>query len=92
VTGLPSILADPVPPRGSRDLSTVLWRHGRLSLVLEPRDLWLGLYVAHGAVYVCLVPCLPLRWERRRPDVPRQSQRVPDGSGRPGAWLPGRWK
>lgn len=48
-----------------RDLTTVLCRLGRLSLVLEPRDLWLGVYVAPGAVYVCLVPCLPLRWERR---------------------------
>lgn len=52
-----------MPPR---DLTTVLCRLGRLSLVLEPRDLWLGVYVAPGAVCVCLVPCLPLRWERRR--------------------------
>lgn len=49
-----------------RDLSTILFRIGRLSLVLEPRDLWLGVYVAPRAVYVCVIPCLPLRWERRR--------------------------
>ena len=48
----------------SRDLSTVLCRLGRLSLVFEPRDLWVGVYVAYGAVYVCLIPCLPVRWER----------------------------
>lgn len=48
-----------------RNLTTVLARLGRLSLVLEPRDLWLGLYVAPGAVYVCLLPCLPLKWERK---------------------------
>jgi hypothetical protein len=51
------------PPR---NLSTVLLRLGRLSLVLEPRDIWLGLYVAPRAVYVCLLPCLPLKWERKR--------------------------
>ncbi len=38
---------------------------GRLSVVFEPRDVWIGLYVARRAVYACLIPCLPLRWERR---------------------------
>lgn len=74
----------------SRDLSTVLLRRGRLSLVFEPRDLWLGLYVAPGALYVCLVPCLPLRWQWRKPERP----------GRPGKpaggyqveWLPEVWE
>ena len=54
-----------------RDLSTRLWRCGRLSLVFEPRDIWLGVYVAPGAVYACLVPCFPLKWERRKVSVIR---------------------
>lgn len=75
----------------SRDLSTVLWRRGRLSLVLEPRDLWIGAYVAHGAVYVILVPCLPLRWERRAPEPPGQVKVTPESFGRAGEWMPGDW-
>ena len=46
------------------DLSTRLLKAGRLSLVFEPRDIWFGLYAGPDAIYVCLVPCLPLRWER----------------------------
>ena len=48
------------------DLSTALWRRGRLWLIVEPRDIWVGIYVADRAVYVCLVPCLVLKWERSR--------------------------
>jgi len=48
-----------------RDLSTRLARAGRLSLIFEPRDVWLGVYWSPTAVFVCLVPCLPIRWERR---------------------------
>jgi hypothetical protein len=48
------------------DVSTALWRRGRFWLIFEPRDIWIGLYVAPRAVYVCLVPCLPVKWERRR--------------------------
>lgn len=76
--------------RGSRDLSTVLWRRGRLSLVLEPRDLWLGLYVAPGAVYVCVVPCLPLRWQWRRPGAPGRPGTPADGYVH--EWMPGTWE
>lgn len=50
--------------RPSRDLSTVLWRRGRLSLLFEPRDIWLGVFIGPGAVYVCLVPCVAVRWAR----------------------------
>ena len=49
----------------SRDLSTRLARAGRLSLIFEPRDIWLGVFVSPRAVFVCLVPCLALKWERR---------------------------
>ena len=49
-----------------RDLTTARWHRGRLWLIFEPRDIWLGVFVAPKAVYVCLVPCLPVKWERRR--------------------------
>ena len=48
-----------------RDLSTVLVRLGRLSLVADPRCILFGVHAGHRAVSICLVPCLPLRWERR---------------------------
>jgi hypothetical protein len=47
------------------DLSTRLVKCGRLSVVFEPRDVWIGVYAAPGAVYICLIPCLPLKWTRR---------------------------
>lgn len=58
--GPPRILPPP-----SRDLSTVLWRRGRFWLVFEPRDLWFGVFVSPRAVFVCLVPCVAVKWERR---------------------------
>ena len=47
------------------DLSTRLAKMGRLSLIFEPRDAWLGVFIGPTAVFVCLVPCLAIRWERR---------------------------
>jgi hypothetical protein len=47
-----------------RDLSTRLLKLGRLSLVFEPRDWWVGVFVGPAAVYVILIPCLPVRWAR----------------------------
>lgn len=38
------------------------WR--RCSLYLEPRDVWIGVYVARQAVYVCPLPMLVIKWER----------------------------
>lgn len=38
----------------------------RLAVYIEPRDIWVGVYVARGAVYVCPVPCLVFRWRRRQ--------------------------
>ena len=37
---------------------------GRVQLYIEPRDLWVGIYVASAAVYVCLMPMLVIRWSR----------------------------
>jgi hypothetical protein len=39
-------------------------RLGRLSLYIEPRDAWVGVYVAADAVYVLLVPFVVARWSR----------------------------
>jgi hypothetical protein len=38
-------------------------RH-RLRVYFEPRDVWVGAYVAKGAVYVCPLPCVVIRWQR----------------------------
>ena len=46
-----------------RDLATVLWRHGRLSLVLDPRDL-LILRIGAQAVQAG-VACVQVRWARK---------------------------
>ena len=46
----------------TRDLATVLWRLGRLSLVFEPRDL---LILRIGADMVQAgVACIQVRWAR----------------------------
>jgi hypothetical protein len=37
----------------------------RFRIYLEPRDAWIGAYIANDAVYVCLVPFLVIRWRRR---------------------------
>ena len=39
-------------------------RFGRLAVYIEPRDLWVGCYLAPDAVYVCPLPLLVLRWSR----------------------------
>jgi hypothetical protein len=41
-----------------------LWQRGRLVLLFEPCDCWVGWYwdKKGRALYVCLVPCLPIRW------------------------------
>lgn len=37
---------------------------GRFAVYFQPRDLWVGVYVAEPAVYVCPIPCLVVRWSR----------------------------
>lgn len=53
-----------VAKRAARLRGLPLVRLGRLSLYLEPRDMWVGCYVARDAVYVCPVPCVVVRWQR----------------------------
>lgn len=36
----------------------------RLRVYLEPRDAWIGVYVAPAAVYVCPLPFVVIRWDR----------------------------
>lgn len=38
---------------------------GRVQLYIEPRDVWVGLYVAPAAIYVCPLPTLVIRWSLR---------------------------
>jgi hypothetical protein len=39
-------------------------RLGRLSIYVEPRDIWVGLYIAPAAVYVRPLPLIVFKWER----------------------------
>lgn len=43
----------------------------RLSIYIEPRDLWIGAYIAPNAVYVCPLPTLVIKWERRQAFIVR---------------------
>lgn len=38
---------------------------GRVQLYIEPRDAWVGVYVAPDAVYVCPVPFVVVKVARR---------------------------
>ncbi|GAA0853280.1 hypothetical protein ACFQVD_26810 [Streptosporangium amethystogenes subsp. fukuiense] len=40
-------------------------RIGRLSIYVEPRDIWVGVYVAPAAIYVCPLPLLVVKWDRK---------------------------
>lgn len=40
---------------------------GRLYIYVEPRDAWVGAYVAEDYVYVCPLPFVVLRFARRWP-------------------------
>lgn len=40
-------------------------RTGRMTLAFEPRDVWIGVYVAERAVYVCLIPTIVVCWRRK---------------------------
>lgn len=39
-------------------------RVSRLRVYIEPRDVWIGVYVAPHAIYVCPLPMLVFRWAR----------------------------
>jgi len=53
---------------GRTRLSERRIRVGRVQIYLEPRDLWMGVYIGPDAVYVCPLPLLVIRCTRgRRP-------------------------
>lgn len=53
-------------------------RIGRLATYIEWRDLWVGVFVAADAVYVCPLPTLVLRWTRRvQPTINLGRRRLP---------------
>lgn len=37
---------------------------GRVTVYIEPRDIWVGVYVSEDSVYVCPLPLLVIRWRR----------------------------
>lgn len=37
---------------------------GRVQLYIEPRDIWVGVYVAPDAVYVCPLPLVVIKLRR----------------------------
>jgi hypothetical protein len=39
-------------------------RYGRVQFYIEPRDAWVGVYVAPDAVYVCLLPFVVVKVHR----------------------------
>jgi hypothetical protein len=44
-------------------------KRGRAEVYLEPRDAWVGAYVAPDAVFLCPVPFLVIRVSRGRSDA-----------------------
>lgn len=53
-------------------------RLGRLTVHLQPRDLWIGAYLARDAVYVCPLPTVVITW-RRNPRTARHSPSAREG-------------
>lgn len=60
-------------------------RSGRLSLYVEPRDLWVGAFVGPSATYVCPLPGLVLRWARGRRARPGRLAPMPPPPSEGGA-------
>lgn len=42
---------------------------GRIELYAEPRDAWIGAYIAPDAVYLCPLPFLVVRVSRGRKEI-----------------------
>lgn len=36
----------------------------RLRIYVDRRDWWIGMYIARDAIYVCLAPCVVIRYWR----------------------------
>lgn len=48
-------------------ISDKRFRAGRLSVYIEPRDAWWGLFFGKDALYCCPAFFVVFRWDRRRP-------------------------
>ncbi len=55
--------------RRLRFLRSAQFPAGRLQVYIEPRDLWVGLFIAPAAAYLLLLPCLVIRWATRSTDT-----------------------
>lgn len=52
--------------RVAQAIRSVYWRPARrLVIYIEPVDIWIGVYVSDTHVYVCPLPLLVIRFERR---------------------------
>jgi hypothetical protein len=61
-------LADAIGPLRPASVRAKWYRRGwlgRLRFYIEPRDIWVGVYVARDAVYVCPLPLVVIRYRRR---------------------------
>ncbi len=59
-----------------RALSDRRLRLGRIQVYIEPRDAWVGVYLAPTALYVCALPFVVLRWQRDPPSSERGAEQV----------------
>jgi hypothetical protein len=74
-----------------RDLSTILWRCGRFSVIVDPRNLLAGFRLDPGVI-VAHLTVFGFRWEWRKPDGSGRSRTVADVTEQPSGWLmPGAW-
>jgi hypothetical protein len=52
--------------------------NSRVQVYIEPRDAWVGVFVAVGAVYVCLLPFVVIRVDRGVTSRRMSTERNPD--------------
>lgn len=48
----------------TRPISARRLHLGRISIYIEPRDAWVGVYVAPHSAYICPLPFVVIRWAR----------------------------
>jgi hypothetical protein len=39
----------------------------KVRVYFDPRDLWVGVYISYGSVYICPLPCVVIRIARKEP-------------------------
>lgn len=56
-------------PDRKRHLEIILWKGGLghpINIYIEPRDRWIGYFRGDDYHYVCPLPCVVIRWGRRK--------------------------